>query len=299
MAIRPVDGLLCLETMRYADEIVPAAEIVPPLEEGHEPTARELQDGAPASWCPGWPPSSTRAAIRTPTGRSSSASSSARPRARRSWPGRRPRSRQGARPDGRARGQPRPGADGPRRRRGGGAVGEGERVAAPKAAATTKAPPAKRATVPKAATKRPAPAKKSGRAKKSADRPTGCPPAVGVRWLGRGLGGVDGVGSGRTTTITRGEARRGCSRTSRSPHTARRGRAPGARRRPRTIPLRGRARSRCRSRCRSCRPPLSWCGGRPPMVVWPRTPSPNHMSVIRRPGGLGRSNHGGVTATAR
>lgn len=43
VAIRPVDGLLCLETMRYADEIVPAAEIVPPLEEGHEPTARELE----------------------------------------------------------------------------------------------------------------------------------------------------------------------------------------------------------------------------------------------------------------
>lgn len=43
VAIRPVDGLLCLETMRYADEIVPADEVVPPLEEGHEPSERELE----------------------------------------------------------------------------------------------------------------------------------------------------------------------------------------------------------------------------------------------------------------
>ena len=42
VAIRPVEGLLCLETMRYADEIVPASEVVPPLEEGDEPTQREL-----------------------------------------------------------------------------------------------------------------------------------------------------------------------------------------------------------------------------------------------------------------
>jgi DNA end-binding protein Ku len=42
VAIRPVDGVLCLETMRYADEIVPSAEVVPPLEEGSEPTEREL-----------------------------------------------------------------------------------------------------------------------------------------------------------------------------------------------------------------------------------------------------------------
>lgn len=42
VAIRPLDGLLCLETMRYADEIVPAADVVPPLEEGEEPSAREL-----------------------------------------------------------------------------------------------------------------------------------------------------------------------------------------------------------------------------------------------------------------
>lgn len=43
VAIRPVDGLLCLETMRYADEIVPATDVVPPLEAGNEPTERELE----------------------------------------------------------------------------------------------------------------------------------------------------------------------------------------------------------------------------------------------------------------
>jgi DNA end-binding protein Ku len=43
VAIRPVDDLLCLETMRYADEIVPADEVVPPVEEGDEPSERELE----------------------------------------------------------------------------------------------------------------------------------------------------------------------------------------------------------------------------------------------------------------
>lgn len=43
VAIRPVDGLLCLETMRYADEIVPASEVVGPLAEGDEPRERELE----------------------------------------------------------------------------------------------------------------------------------------------------------------------------------------------------------------------------------------------------------------
>ena len=43
VAIRPIDGLLCLETMRYADEIVPGAAVVPPIEEGNEPTERELE----------------------------------------------------------------------------------------------------------------------------------------------------------------------------------------------------------------------------------------------------------------
>jgi DNA end-binding protein Ku len=42
VAIRPVDGLLCLETMRYADEIVPPAEVVPPVADGEAPSDREL-----------------------------------------------------------------------------------------------------------------------------------------------------------------------------------------------------------------------------------------------------------------
>ena len=29
VAIRPVDGILCLETMRYADEVLPIAGLVP------------------------------------------------------------------------------------------------------------------------------------------------------------------------------------------------------------------------------------------------------------------------------
>ena len=43
VAIRPVDGVLCLETMRYADEIVPAGEIVPPVEDEQAPSDRELE----------------------------------------------------------------------------------------------------------------------------------------------------------------------------------------------------------------------------------------------------------------
>ena len=42
VAIRPVDGVLCLETMRYADEIVPASDVIGPIEEGDEPSEREL-----------------------------------------------------------------------------------------------------------------------------------------------------------------------------------------------------------------------------------------------------------------
>lgn len=42
VAIRPVDGLLCLETMRYADEIVPSTEVVPPVEADERPSEREL-----------------------------------------------------------------------------------------------------------------------------------------------------------------------------------------------------------------------------------------------------------------
>jgi DNA end-binding protein Ku len=42
VAIRPLDGILCLETMRYADEINPADTILPD-EEVAEPTERELE----------------------------------------------------------------------------------------------------------------------------------------------------------------------------------------------------------------------------------------------------------------
>jgi len=43
VAIRPVDGLLCLETMRYADEIVPVAEVMPPPVADDQPSGRELE----------------------------------------------------------------------------------------------------------------------------------------------------------------------------------------------------------------------------------------------------------------
>ena len=43
VAIRPLDGVLCLETMRYDDEVVPSSEIVPPMDEGNEPAERELE----------------------------------------------------------------------------------------------------------------------------------------------------------------------------------------------------------------------------------------------------------------
>ena len=43
VAIRPYDGLLCLETMRYEDEVVPVADVVPPLEEDSAPADRELE----------------------------------------------------------------------------------------------------------------------------------------------------------------------------------------------------------------------------------------------------------------
>jgi DNA end-binding protein Ku len=41
VAIRPVDGILCLETMRYSDEVLPIAGITPD-EEVAEPSEREL-----------------------------------------------------------------------------------------------------------------------------------------------------------------------------------------------------------------------------------------------------------------
>ena len=43
VAIRPVDGVLCVETMRYADEVLPPAQAVPDDAEVAEPTARELE----------------------------------------------------------------------------------------------------------------------------------------------------------------------------------------------------------------------------------------------------------------
>ena len=43
VAIRPYDGLLCLETMRYEDEVVPVADVIPPLEDDSEPAERELE----------------------------------------------------------------------------------------------------------------------------------------------------------------------------------------------------------------------------------------------------------------
>ena len=43
VAIRPLDGLLCLETMRYEDEVVPVADVIPPLEDDSAPAARELE----------------------------------------------------------------------------------------------------------------------------------------------------------------------------------------------------------------------------------------------------------------
>ena len=43
VAIRPVDGVLCLETMRYADEVLPPANVLPDTDEVAEPTERELE----------------------------------------------------------------------------------------------------------------------------------------------------------------------------------------------------------------------------------------------------------------
>ena len=42
VAIRPLDGLLCMETMRYADEIIPADNVLPEDAENAEPSQREV-----------------------------------------------------------------------------------------------------------------------------------------------------------------------------------------------------------------------------------------------------------------
>jgi DNA end-binding protein Ku len=43
VAIRPVDGVLCVETMRYADEVLAPEAVVPADAEVPEPTERELE----------------------------------------------------------------------------------------------------------------------------------------------------------------------------------------------------------------------------------------------------------------
>jgi DNA end-binding protein Ku len=43
VAIRPLDGVLCVETMRFADEVLPSSGIVPDGAERAEPTERELE----------------------------------------------------------------------------------------------------------------------------------------------------------------------------------------------------------------------------------------------------------------
>jgi DNA end-binding protein Ku len=43
VAIRPVDGVLCVETMRYADEVLSPQAVLPEGAEAAEPTARELE----------------------------------------------------------------------------------------------------------------------------------------------------------------------------------------------------------------------------------------------------------------
>jgi DNA end-binding protein Ku len=42
VAIRPLDGVLCMETMRYADEVIDAHEVVPEADEAEPPSEREL-----------------------------------------------------------------------------------------------------------------------------------------------------------------------------------------------------------------------------------------------------------------
>jgi DNA end-binding protein Ku len=43
VAIRPLDGVLCMETMRYADEVVAATDAVPDATEVEPPSERELE----------------------------------------------------------------------------------------------------------------------------------------------------------------------------------------------------------------------------------------------------------------
>ena len=43
VAIRPVDGVLCLETMRYADEVMPPSAVLPEEEAVEPPSSKELE----------------------------------------------------------------------------------------------------------------------------------------------------------------------------------------------------------------------------------------------------------------
>ena len=87
VAIRPVDGALCVETMRYADEVLPAEGIAP---EGRQAHARRSARWRASSSSRSRPRSSSPRSTTTSTASSSSTSSRARSRARRSSPSRTP-----------------------------------------------------------------------------------------------------------------------------------------------------------------------------------------------------------------
>ena len=93
VAIRPLDGMLCVETMRYADEVVPRDESGARRSGDVELTERERHDGAPARRVARVRRVRRPRSTTTSTASSCSTSSSARPRARRSSPSRRPRRR--------------------------------------------------------------------------------------------------------------------------------------------------------------------------------------------------------------
>jgi DNA end-binding protein Ku len=168
VAIRPVDGLLCLETMRYADEIVPAAEIVPPLEEGHEPTARELEMARQlvSSLATEFDPSRYQDTYREELlglieRKAAGEEIVARPAAEETG---KVLDLMAALEASLARAATGPAVDSPAETA---PRAKAKRAVAPKAAAK-KAAPAKRSTATKAGAEPAAPAKKSGRAKKSA-----------------------------------------------------------------------------------------------------------------------------------
>ena len=69
VAIRPVDGVLCLETMRYADEVLPAANVIPEGEEQADADRARARDGAPTGER-ARPPTSSPTSTTTSTGSS-------------------------------------------------------------------------------------------------------------------------------------------------------------------------------------------------------------------------------------